>query len=89
MYNEDTDEGKFYAENNILYVVPYQNPWAWMNSQTVDFTDEILDVLFEAYSLPENLPIASTGGSMGGLSALVYTAYAKRTPTVCAANCPV
>ena len=26
---------------------------------------------------------------MGGLSALVYTAYAKRTPTSCVASCPV
>ena len=26
---------------------------------------------------------------MGGLSALVYTAYAKRSPVACVANCPV
>ena len=78
-----------YAERGILYVVPYNNPWAWMNRQAVDYTDEILDVLIRRYELPESIPIASTGGSMGGMSALIYSRYAKRTPAVCIANCPV
>jgi len=89
MFNEDTEDGKMYAEKGIILLVPYQNPWAWMNKQTVDYTDELIDVLFDAYNLPENTPVVSTGGSMGGLSALVYTAYAKRTPVSCVANCPV
>ncbi len=89
MFWDDTDTGKFYAEQGILFLVPYNNPWAWMNRQAVAFTDELVDLLFEQYSLPENTPIVSTGGSMGGLAALIYTAYAKRTPKACVANCPV
>lgn len=89
MYDDTNTDGQRFAKEGILYLVPYQNPWAWMNKQNVDYTDELLDVLFKAYDLPENLPIISTGGSMGGLSALVYMAYAKRTPTACVANCPV
>lgn len=90
MYNgADTLEGDYYAKKGILYVVPYNNPWAWMNKQAVSYTDEILDVLFDYYNLPESLPVVSTGGSMGGQSALVYMAYAKRTPVACVANCPV
>ena len=89
MYDEDTELGKLYAEKGILLVVPYNNPWAWMNRQAVAYTDELIDVLMEHYHLPETLPIVSTGGSMGGLSCLVYTVYAGRTPTACAANCPV
>lgn len=89
MFDEDTDEGKFYAEHGILYVLPYNNPWAWMNPQAVAYTDEILDVLFAQYKLAEDTPVVSTGGSMGGQSALVYTRYAKRTPAACVANCPV
>lgn len=89
MYSEDTDDGRRYAEKGILYLVPYQNPWAWMNSQTVNYTDELMDVLFKEYNLPDNLPVVSSGGSMGGQSALVYTAYAKRTPAACVVNCPV
>ena len=89
MFPEDTEEGCRYAEKGILYLVPYQNPWAWMNKQNVDFTDELVDVLFKEYDLPNNTPVISTGRSMGGLSALVYMAYAKRTPVACVANCPV
>ena len=89
MYAEDTPDGQYFAERGILYVVPYNNPWAWMNRQAVSYTDEILDVLFTQYDLPDALPVVSTGGSMGGLSALVYTMYAKRTPVACVANCPV
>ncbi|MBP3304753.1 MAG: prolyl oligopeptidase family serine peptidase [Oscillospiraceae bacterium] len=89
MFQEDPEEGRRYAAEGILYLVPYQNPWAWMNRQTVRYTDELMDVLFREYNLPDNLPIVSTGGSMGGLSALVYMVYAKRTPAACVANCPV
>ena len=89
MFSEDTNEGKFFAEHNIVYIVPYANPWAWMNRQTAAYTDEIIDVLMDHYGLPDDLPIVSTGGSMGGQSALVYMAYASRTPVACAANCPV
>ena len=85
----DTVEGEYYGEKGILYVFPYNNPWCWMNKQAVDFTDEIIDVLIEKYNLGEDIPIVSTGGSMGGQSALVYTAYAKRTPVACVTNCPV
>ena len=89
MYFEDTDEGKFYAEKGILYVIPYNNPWAWMNKQTVNYTDEIIDVLVAKYHLRDDIPIVLTGGSMGGQSALVYANYIKRTPVACVANCPV
>lgn len=89
MYDKGHPIGELMAKHGVLYVIPYHNPWAWMNKQTVDFTDEILDVLFETYDLPTDLPIVSSGGSMGGLSALVYTAYSKRTPVSCVASCPV
>ena len=65
MYRNDFVEGEFYAEKGILYVVPYNNPWAWMNKQAVSFTDEVIDVLIEEHNLPENIPIISTGESMG------------------------
>ena len=71
MIKEDTKEGIYWAEREVLYVIPYNNPWAWMNQQTVDFIDEILDVIFEKYGLPKHTPIVSTGRSMGGLGALV------------------
>lgn len=89
MFSQDPIEGTAFARQGILYVIPYYNPWAWMNAQAVAYTDEIIDVLIEHYHLPKTIPIVSTGGSMGGLSALVYTAKAKYTPVACVANCPV
>ena len=89
MYDTDTVEGEYYGEKGILYAIPYTDPWAWMNKQAVDYTDEITDVLFNMYELPENTPVVASGGSMGGLSALVYCVYAKRTPRACVVNCPV
>ena len=89
MFNGDTPEGVALAAENIIYLVPYNNPWAWMNRQAVAYTDELIDVLAEKYGLPADIPVVSTGGSMGGQSALVYTYYAKCTPVACIANCPV
>ena len=90
MYHNDTSNGKFYAENNVIYVVPYTNPWGWMNRDEVRLADEIIDVILENYNLDGAvLPIVSIGGSMGGLACIVYTKYAKYTPVGCVANCPV
>lgn len=89
IYRQETDYGKFFASHGVLLVVPYNNPWAWMNRQAVSMTDEIMDTVMEMLDLPEDLPIVSSGGSMGGLSAITYCVYAKRTPVACVANCPV
>ena len=88
-YTEDPVEGEFYGDRGILYVYPYNNPWNRMNRQAVDYTDEVLDVLFAHYGLPDSTPIVASGGSMGGQGALTYMVYAKRTPVACVANCPV
>ena len=89
MYGDHTPEGVFFARHGIIYLTPYYNPWCWMNDQTVAFVDEIVDVVLEKYSLGSATPVISTGGSMGGQCALVYTAKAKRAPTACVTNCPV
>ncbi|MBE6872135.1 MAG: hypothetical protein E7491_09340 [Ruminococcaceae bacterium] len=86
---DDTERARKLAEKGVIHIVPYNDPWCWMNDQAIAYTDEIIDVLFEHYNLPDDLPIVSTGGSMGGLSSLVYTRYAKRTPVTCVSNCPV
>ena len=89
MHRDDPADGKMYAENGILFLIPYSNPWGWMNRQNLAFVDEIVDLVMKEFALPETTPIVSTGISMGGLSAIVYTRYAKRTPVACVANCPV
>ncbi|MBQ4054514.1 MAG: prolyl oligopeptidase family serine peptidase [Clostridia bacterium] len=89
MYNDGNPWADSFAEKGVVFVIPYHNPWAWMNRQTVDFTDEIIDVIFKKHDLDESTPVVSCGGSMGGLSSIVYTAYSKRTPASCVASCPV
>ena len=89
MYAEDPDLGVRLAGQGIIYLIPYLDPWNWMNDQAVAYTDEIINVLFEKYALPEGLPVVASGGSMGGLCALVYTRYARRMPCACVTNCPV
>ncbi|MBO5212081.1 MAG: prolyl oligopeptidase family serine peptidase [Clostridia bacterium] len=78
------------AKNNILTVFPYYGPWSWMNLTSVKFVDKIVDAVCEKYSLDINSTrIISTGGSMGGHSALNYVRYANITPSACFTNCPV
>lgn len=85
---EETPLGLRMAEQGVLYIIPYLNPWAWMNPQAVRTTDEIINAVMERCNLDE-VPIVSCGGSMGGQQALVYARYAKRTPAGCVINCPV
>ena len=89
MFQEETEEGIYYAKAGLLYVMPYNNPWNWMNAQALSYTEEILDVLIAHYGLPETVPIVSMGYSMGGQCAITYCHYAKRTPVVCVTSCPV
>ncbi len=76
------------AGNGSLYVFPYYGPWSWMNDLAVKYVDEIVSVILKKYSLKDPV-IVSSGGSMGGLSALVYSNYAAVRPAACTANCPV
>ena len=88
MENSDPAEACEYAEQNILYVIPYYDPWCWMNNQAVRYINEILDVLRVRYELDESIGIVATGDSMGGLGALTYCVYAKTPPVACVTNCP-
>ena len=89
MRDVDFGDAKDYAEEGVIYVIPYTNPWCWMNRSAVSLVDEIVEVLCEKYALGKDARIVSTGLSMGGLCALTYCAYAKITPVASVTNCPV
>lgn len=89
MLQEHSEKARLYAQRGVLLVVPYDNPWSWMNSVAVAETDAIVDAVYAKLSLSDRVPLLSTGGSMGGLSALVFSARSARPVAGCAANCPV
>lgn len=77
------------AEKGIAVVHPLCNPWGWMNAASVRLADRLVECLVGHYGLPDDAPVCSTGGSMGGLCALVYARYSRRNVVAAAANCPV
>lgn len=78
------------ANEGILSVFPYYGPWSWMNPQAVRFVDKVLECACERHGLDiQKTTVISTGGSMGGHSALIYSRYARYTPKACVTNCPV
>ncbi len=83
------EEGDWLAERNIAYLIPYGDPWAWMNRKQVHLADTVIDTLLTHYDLPGDTPIVSAGLSMGGHGALVYPIYARHTPVASVSNCPV
>lgn len=88
MYDKETPRGERLGAQGILYVVPYLNPWAWMNPHGIKTADEIIDAV-KAMCGAQTAPVISVGGSMGGLSALIYSRYSRHKPVGCVANCPV
>jgi dipeptidyl aminopeptidase/acylaminoacyl peptidase len=81
--------GVFFAEDGALYVYPYYGPWSWMNDVAVRYCDSVVSAVIERFRLSPDVPVVATGGSMGGLSALVFARYSRLRVVACAANCPV
>lgn len=78
-----------WARQGGLVVFPYCGPWTWTNRLTRGFVNELLDAVYREFGLTENAPIISTGGSMGGQSALLYARYSRRPIAACHALYPV
>ncbi len=81
-----------YAEalgrEGILVAYTFPGPWSWMNRGAVRYCELVADAIRDKYALPDHTPWVVTGGSMGGLGALIFAADAKRKPTACVAVCP-
>lgn len=88
VYDKPLQESVRFAEKGYLHIIPYNNPWAWMNDAAFDFTETIFSVMSEKYGLSDT-PLVVCGASMGGLSALVFAYKSKKTPVACITNCPV
>lgn len=79
-----------FAKQNILTVFPYYGFWSWMNDNSAKYVDMIIEAVCKITGItPSSVPIISTGTSMGGLSAILYSKKAAITPKACFASCPV
>ena len=87
MIKEHLKLGRYFAQYNLVYAIPYYNPWGWMNNKSVRYITEVAEAIFDCCG--RELPIISTGLSMGGYGALMFSALSKYTPVSCLAICPV
>lgn len=79
-----------FAEKNVLTVFPYYGFWSWMTDRAAKYVDMIIEAIGRITGIdPHSVPIISTGTSMGGLSAILYSKKAAITPKACFASCPV
>jgi pimeloyl-ACP methyl ester carboxylesterase len=77
------------ADAGALNVFPYYGPWSWMNKEACSRVNGLIEEIYTKYELSDQVPLILRGGSMGGMSALVYSCYAQRPVKACAVNCPV
>ena len=83
----DTDFAVRAANAGVLLAYVYTGPWSWMNIGAVLIADAVVDAILEKYRLSD-VPVVVSGGSMGGLGALIYAASSRHAITACAAACP-
>lgn len=76
------------ADEGILLVYTFPGPWSWMNRGAVRYCDLVTDAAFDAYGIDRDAPLIATGGSMGGLGALIFTIESRHHVCACAAACP-
>lgn len=76
------------GKEGVLVAYTFPGPWSWMNRGAVRYCELLAEAIREKYALPDDTPWVVTGGSMGGLGALIFAADAKRKPTACVAVCP-
>ena len=82
------DYAKTLADSGLLLVYMFSGPWNWMNEGVARFTDLVLAALREKFGLSGDVPVAATGGSMGGHSGLMFPALSKSNVVLSAVTCP-
>ena len=80
---------EYLGERGIVSIFPYYNPWGWMNPETVSIADDLVDAVRDKFSLGDDIPLVSEGGSMGGLGSIMYCKFTKNSPICCASDSPV
>ncbi len=76
------------AENGILYILPFYNPWCWMNKKTVEYVDTLVETAMELFGIPKDAPVGIYGGSMGGHNTFHYAIKSKHRIVAADVLCP-
>ena len=76
------------GKQGIAIVYMYCGPWSWGNKGVVRMADLCIDAIKAQYNLADDIPVVSTGGSMGGLGALMFTNGSRHNIVACMAACP-
>ncbi|MBO4325799.1 MAG: prolyl oligopeptidase family serine peptidase [Clostridia bacterium] len=76
------------ADNGLVLAYVFPGPWSWMNKGAVRISDMVVDALRDRCGLPPVFPLIATGGSMGGLGGLVFSADTRHRLAACAVTCP-
>lgn len=77
------------GEKGVLVVRPYSGPWNWMSYETIETIDQVVDAVYEKYTLSDDTPLVLFGRSMGGMGVLNYARYSQHDVAGVALNCPV
>ncbi len=88
-YEKSPTIARILGEQGIAWVFPYYSVWAWMSRNSREFNEQVLDAAYDRLGADESIPLIVSGGSMGGMTALNYLVYGKRTAIGCALNCAV
>ena len=78
-----------WGQSGALTVLPYYDPWGWMNPTVVNLIDDLVDAIRQRHQLGPEIPLISTGDSMGGHGALLYSIKSRHQIAACMAIWPV
>ncbi len=87
--NEDSPFAKALAEAGVVEIFPYGTQDSWMKKGPAEEVEFLVDVIRRKYGIPDSVPVAFGGCSMGGFAALTFGLFSKIKPACVLANCPV
>ena len=77
-----------FGAKGILVAYMFPGPWSWGNKGAVRMADAVISALIKKYNLPDDIPVAVCGGSMGGLGSLMFSIGTRHNLKGVAAACP-
>ncbi|MBR4749187.1 MAG: hypothetical protein IK083_06425 [Abditibacteriota bacterium] len=87
--DEDSPSARAFAEAGVVEIFPYGTQNSWMKASVARQVRRCIDVIRREHHIPDTVPMAFGGCSMGGFAALTFGIFSGIRPVCIAANCPV